>query len=103
MSNIQEFQRRPQPDSEEERPQTHGASVSFWRSKYGVGAIVFLFIGGFFLLSEHRAHALGYLPFLLILLCPLMHIFMHGGHGHSGHRHDAGDQTDRRNQISKGD
>jgi len=51
----------------------------------------FLLFGAFLLLSEHRAHALGYLPFLLILACPLMHVFMHHGHGqdsrgnHSGH------------------
>jgi hypothetical protein len=26
------------------------------------------------------------LPWLLILACPLMHVFMHGGHGgHGGH------------------
>ena len=36
---------------------------------------------GFFLLTEHRAHLFGVLPFLLVLLCPLMHLFMHGGHG----------------------
>jgi hypothetical protein len=29
------------------------------------------------------------IPFLLILACPLMHIFMHGGHG--GHHHGGGD------------
>jgi hypothetical protein len=38
-------------------------------------ALAFLFFG------EHRVHLLGWLPFGLILLCPLMHIFMHGGHG----------------------
>jgi hypothetical protein len=27
---------------------------------------------------------LGYLPFLLLLACPLMHLFMHHGHGHHG-------------------
>ena len=33
---------------------------------------------------------LGFLPFLLILLiCPLMMFFMHGGQGHGGHEHDA--------------
>jgi hypothetical protein len=45
----------------------------------------FLFIGGYFLFTEHRAHlggALYYLPFLFLLACPLMHMFMHGGHGH---------------------
>ena len=47
--------------------------------------IVFLGVAGFFLLTEHRAHVLGYLPFLIFLFCPLMHIFMHKGHGrHTG-------------------
>jgi len=48
-----------------------------------IGWIVFAVIAGFYLLSEHRAHLLGALPFLLLLACPLMHLFMHGGHGHS--------------------
>lgn len=47
----------------------------------------FLAIAAFFLFSEHRAHALGALPYLLLLACPLMHIFMHRGDG-KGHRHD---------------
>ena len=41
----------------------------------------FLLIAGFFLFTEHRAHLFGILPFLLILACPLMHLFHHG-HGH---------------------
>jgi hypothetical protein len=41
----------------------------------------FLAIAGFFLLTEHRAHVLGVLPFLLLLACPLLHLFHHGGHG----------------------
>ncbi|MDX1251535.1 MAG: DUF2933 domain-containing protein [Gammaproteobacteria bacterium] len=49
--------------------------------------IGFLAIAAFFLFSEHRAHALGVLPFLLLLACPLLHIFMHRGHG-GGHKHD---------------
>jgi hypothetical protein len=44
----------------------------------------FLAVAAFFLWTEHRAHLLGVLPFLLILACPLMHIFHHGGHGHHG-------------------
>jgi hypothetical protein len=40
--------------------------------------------GGFFSLTEHTAHVFGVLPYLLILACPLMHIFMHHGH-HGGH------------------
>lgn len=59
----------------------------------------FLAVAAFFLILEHRAHLLGWLPFAIILLCPLMHIFMHGshkghggGHGsHDGHGPSAGD------------
>ncbi len=47
----------------------------------------FFAIAAFFLFSEHRAHALGLLPYLLLLACPLMHLFMHRGHG-GGHKHD---------------
>jgi len=43
--------------------------------------------GVYFLWTEHQAHLLAALPFLILLLCPLMHIFMHGGHGHGGHEH----------------
>jgi len=44
----------------------------------------FAAVGLFFLLTEHRAHLLGWWPFLLLAACPLMHLF-HGGHGHGGH------------------
>lgn len=45
----------------------------------------FLAIAGFFLVTEHRAHLFGALPYLLVLACPLMHLFMHGSQGHGGH------------------
>ena len=48
----------------------------------------FVLIAGFFLLTEHRAHVLGLLPFVLVALCPLMHLFGHGGHGHGADRGD---------------
>ncbi len=45
----------------------------------------FLLIAAFFLFEEHRAHMLGLLPYALLALCPLLHVFMHGGHGgHEG-------------------
>ncbi len=50
--------------------------------------IVFLAIAGFFLVTEHSAHlalAIPYLPWLLLLACPLMHLFMHHGHGSHDH------------------
>jgi hypothetical protein len=54
-----------------------------WRSRAGIALLGFLAIAGFFLLTEHRAHALGVLPFVLVALCPLLHLFGHGGHRHS--------------------
>ena len=50
-----------------------------------LGWTTFAAIAALLLVSEHGLHALGYLPFLLLLACPLMHIFMHGGHRHGGH------------------
>ena len=46
----------------------------------------------FFLLSEHRAHLYGWLPYILLAACPLMHLF----HGHGGHsNHGRNDQPHR--------
>lgn len=50
----------------------------------------FLAVAAFFLWTEHRAHVLGILPYLIFLACPLMHFFHHGHHKHHGH----GEQQD---------
>ena len=54
--------------------------------------IGFLLVAGYFLVMEHRAHLAGvlnFLPYLLLLGCVFMHLFMHHGHrdhgGHGGH------------------
>lgn len=64
--------------------------------------IGFAAIAAYFLIAEHKAHLSGllyYLPFLLLLLCPLMHFFMHGGHGghgeHGSDRDDSGEASDK--------
>lgn len=54
----------------------------FWLSSKGLAAISLIGFASYFLLMEHRQHLFEYLPYLILLLCPLMHIFMHGGHGH---------------------
>lgn len=57
----------------------------------------FVMVTGYFLVMEHRAHlegALSYLPFLLLLACPLMHVFMH--HGHGGHREHTSQADNRK-------
>ena len=58
---------------------------SFWLTPNGLAALGL--IGGvlYFLLTEHRAHFIYVLPYLILLLCPVMHIFMHRNHGHHGH------------------
>ena len=53
---------------------------SFWRSRSGIVLLGFLIVIGFFLITEHTAHVLGALPFLLVAACPVMHLFMHHGH-----------------------
>jgi Protein of unknown function (DUF2933) len=58
----------------------------FWRSRYAIGLVVLGAVAAYFLLTEHRAHFFAALPFLLLAACPLMHVFMHRGHG--GHGHD---------------
>jgi Protein of unknown function (DUF2933) len=67
------------------------------RSKTGLVLLAFLAVAAFFLTTEHTAHFFGLLPYAFLLLCPLLHLFMHGGHGdrdaHTGHEGHAEGQT----------
>ncbi len=65
-------------------------------SRTGPVLLAFLAIAAFFLFTEHRAHLFGVLPYLLLLACPLLHLFMHGGHG--GHGEGSGDRSDARKE-----
>ncbi|MFC4160569.1 DUF2933 domain-containing protein [Chitinimonas lacunae] len=60
----------------------------------------FAAIAAFLLLTEHMAHVLGALPYLLLVACPLMHVFMHRGHdhhqAHHEQHHDDHDQKEQR-------
>lgn len=56
----------------------------FWRSRSAMGLLVMGAVAAWYLWAEHRAHLLGALPYLILIACPLMHGFMHRGHG--GHR-----------------
>lgn len=60
------------------------------RPWYKVGLWGALIILGYFLFTEHRAHTIQFFPYLFLLACPLMHIFMHGGHG--SHNHNKTDE-----------
>lgn len=52
-----------------------------------------------YLVIEHRPHLFGWLPYLIILACPLMHLFMHRGHHHGS---TASDQTSKRHDAGTG-
>ena len=85
--------------SQHQQPETGDGKIS--RAKWVL--LAFIAIAAFFLITEHRAHLsfllitqhgghlselVYYLPFLLLLACPLMHLFMHGGHGPGdAHKH----------------
>lgn len=52
----------------------------------------FVAVGAYFLITEHRAHLYGALPFLLLAACPLLHLFHHRGHRHGSDR-DSDDES----------
>lgn len=41
----------------------------WWRQPFLLVLVGFLTVGGFFLVTEHAAHVLGVLPFVLLLAC----------------------------------
>ncbi len=53
-------------------------------NRLNIALLGFVLIIGFFLVTEHWAHVYGYLPYILLLACPLLHILGHGGHGSHG-------------------
>jgi hypothetical protein len=66
----------------------HTSQTPGWLQTPGGWVLLgFLAIAAFFLLTEHRAHVLGVLPYVLLLLCPVLHLLLHRGHGngHAGH------------------
>jgi hypothetical protein len=71
----------------------HESPPRFWGSRYSIGYLVIGAAATYFLLTEHLAHVVTALPFLLLAACPLMHIFMH--HGHGGHGHQPGKSEPR--------
>lgn len=47
----------------------------------------------FFALREHWGHVAGMWVYLLLLACPLMHLFGHGGHGNHGNAGESNEKT----------
>ena len=57
----------------------------FFGSKPGWAVTLVLAALGAYLLWNHTGHIFYALPYLLLLACPLMHLF---GHHHGHHRHN---------------
>lgn len=73
---------------------------NFWLSPKGFAACGLILAVSYFLFMEHRQHLAEWFPFLIILLCPLMHIFMHSGHG--GHEHEGHENSDLDDAYRRG-
>ena len=63
------------------------ARPSFWKTPLGIVATLVAVATSIYLFVAHKDHLLALLPFAFLAACPLMHIFMHRGHGHGGHSH----------------
>jgi hypothetical protein len=75
----------------EQEARSHASYPSFRWSAYSVLLWAIGGVGAYYLLTMHFAHVLDALPFLLLLGCPLMHVFMH--HGHGGHGEHGNSET----------
>jgi hypothetical protein len=58
----------------------------FLGSKFGLAALLAIAVLGAYLLWNHTGHVLAAAPYLLLLACPLMHLFGHR-HSHSQDQH----------------
>lgn len=66
-----------------------------WRRFVSIAMMgVFLF-GLTLLASQHLQHIVGVLPYVLLLACPLMHLFGHGHHHHSHDNHAPNDTSQK--------
>jgi len=74
------------------------AAPLFWKSRVGIASIMLAVIGLFYLVREHYGQALQVLPYLILLLCPLLHLF---GHHHAAHSHRGRDTDTAKDETRK--
>ncbi len=66
--------------------ESHANGAPLGRRSVTIALLMIVLIVAFYLLREHWGHVSGLWPYLLLLACPLMHLF----HGHGGHaRHES--------------
>lgn len=59
-----------------------------WRSRPALGLMALCALAatfaGYWLWTSHRGHLAQWWPYAFMLVCPLMHLVMHRGHGGHG-------------------
>lgn len=60
----------------------HKGFVKWFLSWKGIMLTAVLAAVSYYLYTQHLEHLAVALPYLILLACPLMHIFGHGGHNH---------------------
>lgn len=88
------------PNAFPDRGQQPGNFGAWLNSRAGWTTLGALAVLAFLIATGHRAHLLGALPYLLLLACPLMHVFMHGGHGDHGGKTGDGHSRDHHGNDS---
>jgi hypothetical protein len=64
--------------AKEESTMSEKQTPFYFSRKFALGCLAAAAI--YFLVMEHWRHLLEVLPYLVFLLCPLMHLMMHGGY-----------------------
>jgi hypothetical protein len=82
VSQMGIFYGTPVVAEESDMTHRHASQAYSWlRIPSRIVLLGFLAIAAFFLITEHRAHVLGALPYVLLLLCPILHLLLHRSHG----------------------
>ncbi|SFG53026.1 DUF2933 domain-containing protein [Neptunomonas qingdaonensis] len=66
---------------------------SFWKTPWGLATLALSGAATYFLVVEHQQHIFAFLPFLIFLACPLMHLFMHKKHRHGHNKHEEHEES----------
>lgn len=67
----------------------YSTTPSFWETPFGIVATLLAVAASVYLYMTHQDHVLALLPYAFLAACPLLHMFMHRGHGHGRHQQQA--------------
>ena len=71
--------------------ESHTNGAPSGRRPVTIALLMIVLIVAFYLLREHWGYVSGLWPYLLLLACPLMHLF----HGHGGHARHGSHGSDK--------